>query len=280
MSPPTFADIGKSVRDILRKNFDLGMRFVSYKGSLDDFEYTSRIDNAFRYKKMYGSFQSSYFWKKYGIKLEENFNSKGFISAQASMENQIHDGLTNSVKANYDVHSKRTTVNMKSVYTSDHVKGELDFKLPHPLPDVAQSLVIAHQDYLVGIGMDYDSNRKELKFLDLAFAYSISDFGFHAIITNWARTFTAGVYQRITDRIEYVAEATWHRNDSAGAWAICCQYAVDEERKHILKLKLDNQQRISVCLINRVLEGVKTSVCALFNDIEETQIGFGVEIER
>lgn len=58
--------------------------------------------------------------------------------------------------------------------------------------------------------MDFDSNRKHLKFVDLAFAYSVSDFGFHAIITNWARTFTAGVYQRLTDRLEYVAEVISH----------------------------------------------------------------------
>lgn len=52
MTPPTFADIGKSARDLLRKNFDLGIRFFSFKGKNGNLEFLSRVDNAFRVGKV------------------------------------------------------------------------------------------------------------------------------------------------------------------------------------------------------------------------------------
>lgn len=61
---------------------------------------------------------------------------------------------------------------------------------------------------MVGIDLQYDASHKELRHVDFAFAYAVKDFGFHGIITNWAHTFTAGVYQRLTDRLEYAAEAS------------------------------------------------------------------------
>lgn len=52
MGPPPYSDIGKAARDVLRKNFELGMRFISYKGKEGNYEYTGRVDNAFRYKNV------------------------------------------------------------------------------------------------------------------------------------------------------------------------------------------------------------------------------------
>ncbi|KAM7534511.1 hypothetical protein Aperf_G00000105027 [Anoplocephala perfoliata] len=267
-----------SARDILWDDFDPGLRFVDYRGSRGDSGYTSWIDYVFQYGNMYGSFHSSFFWKKYGIMLTDNWYSRGFVSAQASVANLIADGITNYVTAGYDASSRRTNVIVKSVYTNDYVNGELNFKVRYPFPDVGHSLVVAYQNFVVGVDMNFDSNRKKLKFLDLAFAYSVSDFRFHAFIKNWAQTFTAGLHQRITDHAEYAAERTWHRNDSTSAWALCLQYAVDKERKHILKLKLDNQQRIFACMINQVLQGVRINVSLRFSQVEATQIGLGVKI--
>lgn len=68
---------------------------------------------------------------------------------------------------------------------------------------------LRYQDYLVGVSVDFNSTEKKLKFVDVAFGYSISDFGFHGIITDWARTFTAGVYQRLSNTLEYAAEVSF-----------------------------------------------------------------------
>ncbi|KAM3187769.1 hypothetical protein ACTXT7_001612 [Hymenolepis weldensis] len=266
MRPPPYSDIGKAARDVLRKNFELGMRFVSYKGKEGNYEYTGRIDNAFRYKNMYGSFDSTLSLNKYAVEIKEKWNSKGSISAEVLEFSKI-------------AINRKTKVTVKSEYVNDYVNEEFDFNFRQPLPDVGQSLVVGYQDYLVGVSVDLNSAEKKLKFVDVAFAYSISDFGFHGIITDWARTFTAGVYQRLSNTLEYAAEATWNRNESTHTWAIGCQYALDNRKRHLVKLKLDSYQRVSASLKSRLKEGVNFCVCALFNDAEETQVGFGVEIE-
>ncbi|VDL11670.1 unnamed protein product [Hymenolepis diminuta] len=242
MGPPPYSDIGKAARDVLRKNFEFGMRFLSYKGKEGNYEYTGRIDNAFRYKNMYGSFESTLFFNKYAVEIKEKWNSKGSISAEVSTKNQLIEGLTHKIRTLYDINTK-------------------------------------YQDYLVGISMGYKVNKEKLEPVDVAFAYSISDFGFHGVITDWARTFTAGVYQRLSNTLEYAAETTWNRNDSTHTWAIGCQYALDSRKRNLVKLKLDSCQRVSISLKNQLKEGVNFCVCGLFNDAEETQVGFGVEIE-
>ncbi|VDM31455.1 unnamed protein product [Hydatigera taeniaeformis] len=327
MTPPTFADIGKSARDLLRKNFDLGVRFFSFKGKNDKLEFLGRVDNAFRVGKMLGTFESKYNLNEYGLILNEKWSSKGFMSADVSVDGQLMNGLCNTLKTEYDVESGVNRISLKSTYKNDFINKQVDFQFRHPLPDALQSLVIGYQDYLVGADLHYDTFRKELRRVDFAFAYSVKDFGFHAIITNWAHTFTAGIYQRLTDRLEYAAESnftllflfvdlsvqmlrilclvnpasvirtglriayspvfvpclfktTWNRDVPDYNWAIACQIATDPDRKHILKIKLDSLQRISISLKSQIVEGVNTAVSAMFNDVEETQVGFGVEIER
>nr|CDS24831.1 voltage dependent anion channel protein 2 [Echinococcus granulosus] len=280
MMPPSFTDIGKSRRDLLRKNFDLGIRFFSFKGKNDNLEFLGRVDNAFRVGKLLGTFESEYNLKEYGLTLKEKWSSKGLMSADVSVDGQIMDGLCNTLKTEYNMESGYNRVSLKSVYKKEYINGQVDFQFRSPLPDVVQSLVVGHQDYLVGADLHYDAFQKELRRVDFAFAYSVKDFGFHGIVTNWARTFTTGVYQRLTDRLEYAAEVTWNRDVPAHNWAIACQFATDSDQKHILKVKLDSLQRISVSLKNRIYDGITTAVCAMINDVEETQIGFGVEIER
>ncbi|VDO03211.1 unnamed protein product [Rodentolepis nana] len=280
MGPPSYSDIGKAARDVLRKNFDLGMKFFSFKSKEGNWEYASRIDNAFRYRNvMYGSIESSLFLKEYGVKIKEKWISKGSISSELSAENHLIEGLTNKIKSVYNINDKKVKFNVKSKYENEYVNGKIDCNFRETLPDVEQSLVFGFQDYLAGIIVNLDSPAKKLRFVDFAFAYSISDFGFHAIITDWARTFTAGVYQRLSNTLEYAAEATWNRNESTHTWAVGCQYALDNGKKHLVKLKLDSHQRVYASLKSQLKKGVKVCVCALFNDSEETQIGFGVEVE-
>nr|CDS27799.1 voltage dependent anion channel protein 2 [Hymenolepis microstoma] len=279
MGPPSYSDIGKTARDVLRKNFDLGMRFISYKSKEGNYDYTARIDDAFRYRKMYGSFESTLFLEKYGVKIKEKLVSKASLSSEVSAENHLIKGLTNKITSVYDIKDKKVKFAVKSEYENEYVNGKFDCNFRKTLPDVEQSLVFRFQDYLAGAIVNLDSTAKKLRFVDFAFAYSISDFGFHAIITDWARTFTAGVYQRLSNTLEYAAEATWNRNESTHTWAVGCQYTLDKRKRHLVKLKLDSHQRVSASLKSRLKEGVKICVCALFNDADETQIGFGMEVE-
>ncbi len=69
-------------------------------------------------------------------------------------------------------------------------------------------LLYSYQDYLVGADIDFDSSSQKLNRVDIAVAYSVSDFGFHGIISHWAQTYTAGIYQRLSDRLEYAAEVS------------------------------------------------------------------------
>ncbi len=52
MSPPCFADIGKSARDLIKKNFGLGISFVSFKGSHGPAQFTSRVDSILRAERV------------------------------------------------------------------------------------------------------------------------------------------------------------------------------------------------------------------------------------
>uniref|UniRef100_A0A5K3FDI9 Voltage-dependent anion-selective channel n=1 Tax=Mesocestoides corti TaxID=53468 RepID=A0A5K3FDI9_MESCO len=170
--------------------------------------------------------------------------------------------------------------NMKSELKKDAFNGSIDFVFRKAVPNVTQSLVLGYQDYLLGADVHFDSAKQKIDQVDLACAYSAKDFGFHGIITHWAKTYTVGIYQRLTDRFEYAAEATWNRDVPDNNWAVVGQFAVDQDRKHMLKVRLDNLQRISVSLKSQIMEGVKTTFCAMFNDADDTQVGIGLEVER
>ena len=75
-------------------------------------------------------------------------------------------------------------------------------------------------------------------------------------------------------------KATWSRGFPGYFWALGFQYALDPLRRHIFKAKVDDHQRIYVSLRSQILMGVKTTVSAMFDDVDDTHVGFGIEIER
>lgn len=52
---------------------------------------------------MLGTFESKYNIKDYGLTLNQKWSSKGFMSADVSVDGQIMDGLCNTLKTEYDV---------------------------------------------------------------------------------------------------------------------------------------------------------------------------------
>lgn len=99
----------------------------------------------------------------------------------------------------------RTNVN--GDYKRDAVHVTADFNLQKQgFPQITPSLVLGYQDYLVGVCMDLDVANQKINRSDFAVAYEAKDFGFHGVISHWGQTYTAGVFQRLTDRSEYAAE--------------------------------------------------------------------------
>lgn len=59
----------------------------------------------------------------------------------------------------------------------------------------------SYQGYLVGADVKLDCTNQILQKANFSVGYTVQDFSFHGLITNWGKQFSASIFQRITDRL-------------------------------------------------------------------------------
>uniref|UniRef100_A0A0X3Q2E1 Voltage-dependent anion-selective channel protein 2 n=1 Tax=Schistocephalus solidus TaxID=70667 RepID=A0A0X3Q2E1_SCHSO len=142
MSPPSYPDISKAVRDFLKKNYNFGTIFFSHKGNHDFIDFTTRIDSLTDAHKTFGSIESKFKVEDYGFTLCEKWNTRDAISADLTFEDRIINGLKQTFRMTYDTFSGRTRAFVRNNYKAPSINAHLDFALKSSAPDVSASCVI------------------------------------------------------------------------------------------------------------------------------------------
>ncbi|VDN16816.1 unnamed protein product [Dibothriocephalus latus] len=142
MSPPSYPDISKAVREFLRKNYNFGTAFFSFKGNHDFVDFTTRTDSLIDAQKTFGTIESKLKLEDYGFTLSEKWNTRDVLSADLSFEDKIFDGLKQTVRMTYDALSGRKRAFFKNNYKGTAINAQVDLALKSGPPDVSASCVI------------------------------------------------------------------------------------------------------------------------------------------
>merc|ERR1711962_857440 len=224
MAPQKFADLGKEARDLISKNFHLGVVKLEVNTKADGgakfkVEGSHNTEN----QDVTAALEMKSTVDAYGVALIKKWNTNNVLSSTIGVENKLVDGLKVDLDSSYAVASGKKAMKLKTDYSyKDLFRATLDVDLA-AAPTAHLSGVLAyegfHSDIRLVNGTKYTGSIHHQVNADLAAAVSA----------------------------EYTAE-------SGTAITVCGQHALDAHTS--VKVKIDNNLALGVAGVLKLRPGV------------------------
>ena len=94
MAPPAYSDLGKNARDVFNKGYHFGLWKLDVKTKTNSgVEFTSSGHSNQDSGKVFGSLETKYKVKEYGLTFSEKWNTDNTLTSEVAVENQGVKGL-------------------------------------------------------------------------------------------------------------------------------------------------------------------------------------------
>uniref|UniRef100_A0A8C3B4E8 Non-selective voltage-gated ion channel VDAC2 n=1 Tax=Cairina moschata TaxID=8855 RepID=A0A8C3B4E8_CAIMO len=185
--PPSYADLGKSARDIFNKGYGFGLVKLDVKTkSASGVEFTTSGSSNANTGKVNGSLEPKYKWAEYGLTFTEKWNTDNTLGTEIAIEDQIAKGL----KLMFD-----TTFSPNTGKKS-------------------------------GYQMTFDSAKSKLTRNNFSVGYKTGDFQLHTNVNDGSE-FGGSIYRKVSDNLETAVNLSWTAGSNSTHFGIAAKYKLD-----------------------------------------------------
>lgn len=229
---------------------------------------------------MFGSLETKYKVKEYGLNFSEKWNTDNTLTSEVSVENQLVKGLKVSFDGMFVPHTGSKTGRFKTAYSHDRVRVDADFNVDLSGPLVNASGVAAYQGWLAGYQVAFDSQKSKITANNFALGYSAGDFVLHTNV-NDGREFGGLIYQRCNDRLETAVQLSWASGSNATKFGMGAKYDLDKDA--CVRAKVNNQSQIGLGYQQKLRDGITLTLSTLVDgknfNAGGHKIGVALELE-
>jgi voltage-dependent anion channel protein 2 len=94
MAPPAYSDLGKNAKDVFNKGYHFGLWKLDLKTKTSSgVEFTTAGHSNQESGKVFGSLETKYKVKEYGMTFSEKWNTDNTLTSEVAVENQLVKGL-------------------------------------------------------------------------------------------------------------------------------------------------------------------------------------------
>lgn len=281
MSPPSYSDLGKNARDVFNKGYHFGLWKLDVKSKTNSgVEFTTAGHSNQESGKVFGSLETKYKVKEYGLTFSEKWNTDNTLTSEVAVENQLVKGLKLSFDGSFAPQSGSKTGRFKSAYSHESVRldGDVNVDLAGPL--INASAVVGYQGWLAGYQLAFDSQKSKLTGNNFAIGYTTGDFVLHTNV-NDGREFGGSIYQRCSDRLETGVQLSWASGSNATKFGIAAKYDLDQDAS--VRAKVNNVSQIGLGYQQKLRDGITLSLSTLIDgknfNAGGHKIGVALELE-
>lgn len=281
MAPPCYADLGKQARDVFSKNYHFGLVKLDCKTkSRTGIEFTAAGSSMNDTGKVNGSLDVKYKITEHGVTLKEKWTTDNNLNTEVTAEDSLAKGLKLSANLNFAPQTGKKNAVVSTAYKGDcfNATTDLDYNAGSPL--VNASLVLAHQGWLAGTQVAFDTSKSKLTKSNFAVGYSNKDVVLHSNV-NDGQVFGASVFHKVRPDVQAGVSINWNSASNAAQFGIGGVFTVDKDTS--LRAKVNNQGSLGLGLTHRLREGIEMTMCANIDAKNFNQgghkIGFGLNLE-
>ncbi|XP_066570260.1 voltage-dependent anion-selective channel protein 3 isoform X1 [Amia ocellicauda] len=279
--PPSYADLGKSAKDIFSKGYGFGVVKLDLKTkSQSGVEFSTSGSSNTDTGKAAGSLETKYNMKDLGLSFKQKWNTDNTLTSEVTLEDQLAKGLKLTFDTSFVPNTGKKSGKLKTGYKRDYVNLGCDIDFDLAGPTVQGAAVLGYQGWLAGYQMAFDTAKSKLAQNNFALGYRAADFQLHTNV-NDGTEFGGSIYQRVNEQLETAVMLAWTAGSNNTRFGIAAKYQLD--KKSSLSAKVNNASLIGVGYTQTLRPGVKLTLSALIDGKNFSagghKVGMGFELE-
>lgn len=281
MAPPTYSDLGKNARDVFGKGYHFGLIKVDCKTkTASNVEFnTGGVSNQ-ESGKVFGSLETKYKVKDYGLTFSEKWNTDNTLATEVSVQDQLLNGLKMSADCTFAPQTGNKTGRVKAAFQNDMCALNCDVDLDMAGPLIQASAVVGHQGWLAGYQTGFDTQTSKLTKNNFALGFSTGDFILHTNVDD-GQEFGGSIYQKLSPQLETGIQLAWSAGSNNTKFGIGAKYDLDADA--CIRAKVNNSCQIGLGYQQRLREGITITLSTLIDGMNFNngghKIGLALELE-
>lgn len=280
MAPPKFDDLGKQAKDLFSKGYNFGFLKVDTKTKTSDgLEFKTNAQHNTATSRLFGSIDIKYKFKEYGLTVTEKWNTDNSLGTEVLIEDCLTKGLKLTFDSTYAPNLGKRNGKVKLEHGMENAFSEVTFDIATRL--LTLGVVAGREGFLGGAQLSGDATQQKMQRHTIAAGYKTNEYGLFAFISD-LNDYSASVYHKVNDRLEFGATAGWNSVDQTTRFGIASQYRMDNATQ--LRAKVSNQGNLGLAMTHTLKPGLKLILSSMVNMHSFNEgghkVGLGIEYER
>uniref|UniRef100_A0A2K6SJJ8 Non-selective voltage-gated ion channel VDAC1 n=1 Tax=Saimiri boliviensis boliviensis TaxID=39432 RepID=A0A2K6SJJ8_SAIBB len=230
--PATYADLGKSARDVFTKGYGFGLiKLDSKTKSENGLEFTSSGPANTETTKVTGSLETEDGRTEHGLTFPEKRNTDGTPGTGRTVEDQL------------------------TGYEREYIHPGCDMDFDIAGPSIRGALVLGYEDRLAGYQMNFETAKSRVTQSNLAVGYKTDEFQLHTNVNDGTQ-FGGSIYQKVNEKLETSVSLAWTAGNTA-------KYHIDPDA--CFSAKVNNSSLIGLGYTQTLKPGIKLTPSALLD---------------
>uniref|UniRef100_F6UN69 Non-selective voltage-gated ion channel VDAC1 n=2 Tax=Monodelphis domestica TaxID=13616 RepID=F6UN69_MONDO len=279
--PPTYADLGKSARDVFTKGYGFGLIKLDLKTKSENgLEFTSSGSANTETSKVSGSLETKYKWSEYGLTFIEKWNTDNTLGTEITVEDQLARGLKLTFDSSFSPNTGKKNAKIKSGYKREHINLGCDMDFDISGPSIRGAVVLGYEGWLAGYQMNFETSKSRVTQSNFAVGYKTDEFQLHTNV-NDGTEFGGSIYQKVNKKLETAVNLAWTAGNSNTRFGIAAKYQIDPEAS--FSAKVNNSSLIGLGYTQTLKPGIKLTLSALLDGKNVNagghKLGLGLEFQ-
>jgi len=281
MAPPSYADLGKSARDVFGKGFHFGLVKLDVKSKTSSgLELSSGGQSNVDSGKVSGNIELKKKCTEQGLTITKKWNTDNIANLSVDLQDKLMSGLKLSLDTSYSPDTGSKNGKLKAELKNSAVMLCMDTDLNLGGPLINSSAVVGHNGWLAGLQMAFDTSKSKLVKNNFSLGYSTGDFVLHSNVNDGA-IFGASMYQKVNPNIETGVNLGWTASSNTTSFGVAVKYVLDKNGS--VRAKINNSSQIGLGYQQKLRDGVTVTLSTLIDGKNFNQgghkIGLAVELE-
>ncbi|KAH8374235.1 voltage-dependent anion-selective channel [Drosophila serrata] len=202
---PSYPELGKLARDLFRRGYHPGIWQIETKTlTSSGIELLSSGFANHDNTKVNGMLQSKYKMEDQGLTLSEGWNTDKWLFGEIMHKDKLAEGLTLALAGRYQPAFNELEGKFKVGFVQEKFHILADTGL-HSQPILNASLVVAQDEFLGGVGCEFDISNVNFSGWKVALGYAKEPATVHAELRNGG-SWLASLFYKVNDQIDAAVE--------------------------------------------------------------------------
>jgi len=256
MAPTEFNDIGKTVRDLLTKDYNFGKAKIEAKTTTKSgVEFTSSLERADPDGGLKGEVKTKLKHADSGLVFTDTYNSNNDLNIKVEAP-ELVDGLKLDLETSFQPYPPKKEVKLGYTFKGDSFITTACANV-FQSPKIKADAVIGHEGFIAGAQLTFDVASSGLSDYAAAVGYAEAEYGVTVHANRKLTSFVTTYNHNVSKDVTVAAQATWGSSDKSILIEFGTQYKLDADST--IKTRFDSSGKVGLGYQQKLRPDLKAS---------------------